>query len=127
MVRNIIIKKGTVRNLKEREDLMDIVGELQEKFKTDRRIKVILTEAPIRDELIGFDELTSGLAEGVEFCSILDGSSDSFVEMLLKEGGKKKLFESLDTFIKSKFVLYLSVKVDDNNLLEKNETYKLQD
>lgn len=127
MVRNIIIKKGTVRNLKEREGLMDIVIALQDKFKTDRRIKVILTEAPIRDELIGFDELTSGLAEGVEFCSILDGSSDTFVDMLLKEGGKKKLFDSLDSFIKSKFVLYLSVKTDDNNLLDKSETFKLED
>lgn len=112
MIRNIIIKKGVIRSLSDRESLEDTLAKLQEKFKTDRKIKVVLDELPIKDELIGHDEFL--VDNSVEFCSIVDGSFDEFIDLLLTEGGNKKLMNSLSSFIKSKYILYLSIKLDEN-------------
>lgn len=112
MVKNIIIKKGVIRNLNDRESLTTTVLELQEKFKDDRRVKVLLDEVPVRDEMIGYEEFVNN--SGEEFCSIVDGGSDDFINMLLNEGGKKKFLDSLNSFIKSKYVLYISVRFDEN-------------
>lgn len=124
MTRNIIIKKGVLRTLSDREELMSILSELQEKFKTDRKIKVVLNEMPVKDEMIGYEEFVDG--DSVEFCSIVEGSSEEFINLLLKEGGKKKLLESLGSFIKCKYVLYLSIKMENNYLKDESETKSLE-
>lgn len=124
MIRNIIIKKGVIRSLEDRESLINTLEKLQDKFRTDRKIKVVLDEAPIRDEMIGYEELKGG--ESVEFCSIVDGGSEEFIELLLKEGGKKKLIDSLSSFVKSKYVLYLSIKLDESYLANE-EHNRLED